>query len=134
MNGVTVKPYNLFFLRQFPVSYLESKPSTTASVPNLIKNIYKNGLNEPLVCKSKMFDDSNSYFQVEPGQCRLIAMKKLGFKYVPVFLITENFMIEYLTELNINFNKISLKNALKKCKLNSPSYKRILESLNKGHS
>ena len=127
-----MKPYNLFFCKQFPVSYLESNPSTTESVPNLIKNISKHGLKEPLICKSKLFDDSNSYFQVEPGQCRLIAMKQLGFKYVPIFLITESFMIEYLTELNINFNKISLKNALKKCKLNSPSYNRILDFIKKG--
>ena len=144
MSGVIVKPYNLFFCKSFRIHHIKECGGSDYHLEtynknagySMAENLSKKGQIEPLIIVSREFDinkkGESGYFRVEPGQTRLAAMLFLKWEYCKSVLIMKEFMSDFLTELKINYEEITLKNALKECKLNSPSYNRILDFFKKG--
>tara|TARA_Y100000034_G_scaffold6467_1_gene7125 strand:- start:275 stop:709 length:435 start_codon:yes stop_codon:yes gene_type:complete len=144
MSGVIVKPYNLFFCEFFKIRHIKDCGGSDYHLDaynknagySMAENLSKKGQIEPLIIVSQEFDinkkSESGYFRVEPGQTRLAAMLFLKWEHCKSVLIMKEFMSDFLIELKINYEEITLKNALKECKLNSPSYNRILDFFKKG--
>jgi len=146
MSGVIVKPYNLFFCEFFKIRHIKEcggsdyhlAEADKYSGYSMAENLSEKGQIEPLIIVSREFDinkkGESGYFRVEPGQTRLAAMLFLKWEHCKSVLIMKEFMSDYLTELKIDYEEITLKNALKKCKLNSSSYNRILDFFKEGQT
>tara|TARA_R100000656_G_scaffold34640_1_gene29666 strand:- start:539 stop:877 length:339 start_codon:yes stop_codon:yes gene_type:complete len=112
-----VKPYNLFFCKSFKIRHIKECGGSDYHLDaynknagySMAENLSKKGQIEPLIIVSR--EGESGYFQVEPGQTRLAAMLFLKWEHCKSVLIMKEFMSDYLTELKIDYEEITLKNA-----------------------
>jgi len=101
----------LLYYDAFPVDLLtdtrpefELKNYENRTGEKLSEQLKRDGQKEPIIINANRFDAktqrSPSYIVVDPGGCRLSAMRQLNWKHCKAIVLTYNFMLPYLEKIN----------------------------------
>jgi len=105
----------LLYYQNFPIRLLtdahdaELKIYENRTGEKLSEQLKRDGQKEPIIINANRFDAktqrSPSYIVVEPGGCRLSAMRQLNWKHCKAIVLTYNFMLSYLEKINFLHQK-----------------------------
>ena len=106
----------LLYYNSFPVDLLtdtrpefELKNYEKRTGEKLTNQLDRDGQKEPIIINANRFDAKvrrvPSYIVVEPGGCRLSAMRQLNWKHCKAIVLTYNFMLSYLEKINFLHQK-----------------------------
>jgi len=105
----------LLYYQNFPIRLLtdvhdaELKIYEKRAGEKLSEQLKRDGQKEPIIINANRFDAktqrSPSYIVVEPGGCRLSAMRQLNWKHCKAIVLTYNFMLSYLKKINFLHQK-----------------------------
>ena len=105
----------LLYYQNFPIRLLtdvhdaELKIDEKRAGEKLSEQLKRDGQKEPIIINANRFDAktqrSPSYIVVEPGGCRLSAMRQLNWKHCKAIVLTYNFMLSYSKKINFLHQK-----------------------------
>ena len=104
----------LLYYQNFPIRLLtdahdaELKIYENRTGEKLSEQLKRDGQKEPIIINANRFDAKvrvPSYIYVQPGGCRIHAMRGLKWKHCKAMILTYDFMLPYLEKINFLHQK-----------------------------